>query len=80
MLYWNAYSKKNKSYIAEFEKDGYGQKRIRFCQIKPAEIANINLNFIKLITNQHLESPPDTSDTSDSDSDGGPPIRVKHFE
>lgn len=80
MLYWNAYSKKNKSNIAEFEKDGYGQKRISFCQIKPAEIANINLNFIKLITNQHLESPPDTSDMSDSDSDEGPPIRVKHFE
>jgi len=79
VLYWNAYSKKNKSYIAEFEKDGFGQKRISFCQIKPAEIANINLNFIKLITNQHLES-PDSSDTSDSDSDGGPPIRVKHFE
>ncbi|XP_008187329.1 vacuolar protein sorting-associated protein 13C isoform X2 [Acyrthosiphon pisum] len=75
VLYWNAYSKKNKSYVAEFEKDGFGQKRISFCQIKPAEIANINLNFIKLITNQHLES-PDTSETSDSDSDAGPPIRL----
>lgn len=79
MLYWNAYNKNHKSYVAKFEKDGFGQKKISFCQIKHAEIANINLNFIKLITNHHIES-PDTSETSDSDSDEGPSIRVKHFE
>lgn len=78
MLYWNAYNK-TKCYVAEFKKDGFGQKNISFCKIKPAEIANINLNFIKLITNQHPKT-PDTSDTSDSDSDKGPSIRVKHFE
>lgn len=68
VLYWNVYSKKSKGFVAKFEKEGFGQERVSFCQIKPPEAANNNLNLMKLITNQTLE-PSDTSSAEDSDSD-----------
>lgn len=78
VLYWNVYSKKSKGYVAKYEKEGYGQERISFCQIKPTETTNNNLNLMKLITNQTVES-NDTSSTEDSDSDA-PHTKVKYFK
>lgn len=77
VLYWNVYSKKSKGFVAKYEKEGYGQERISFCQIKQPEAANNNLNLIKLITSQTLE-PSDTSSTEDSDTDE-PHSKVKLF-
>ncbi|XP_050533946.1 intermembrane lipid transfer protein VPS13A-like [Daktulosphaira vitifoliae] len=70
ILYWNVYSKKSKGFVAKFEKEGYGQERLSFCQVKPSETANNNnnLNLIKILTSQTQE-PSDTSSAEDSDSD-----------
>lgn len=70
------YSKKSKGFVAKYEKEGFGHERISFCQIKPPETVNNNLNIIKLITNQTLE-PSDTSSTEDSDTDE-PHSKVKY--
>lgn len=78
MLYWNVFSKKSKGFVAKYEKEGFGQERISLCQNKPPEVANNNLNLIKLITSQTTE-PINTSDTEDSDSDETQ-SKVKHFE
>ncbi|XP_050428442.1 intermembrane lipid transfer protein VPS13A-like isoform X2 [Adelges cooleyi] len=68
VLYWNVYSKKSKGFVAKFEKEGYGQETLSFCQVKPPEAGNNNLNLMKLITSQSQE-PSDTSSIEDSDSD-----------
>lgn len=77
VLYWNVYSNKSKGFVAKFEKEGYGQERISFCQIKPSETTSNNLNLMKLITNQTLE-PSDTSSTEDTDSEE-PHTKVIYF-
>jgi len=77
VLYWNVYSKKSKGFVAKYEKEGFGQERISFCQIKPQETSNNNLNLMKLITSQTPE-PIDTSSAEDSDSDE-PQLKVFLF-
>lgn len=77
VLYWNVYSKKSKGFVAKYEKEGYGQEKISFCQVKQTETANNNLNLMKLITSQTTE-PSDDSSTENSDSDGPHP-KVKYF-
>lgn len=72
VLYWNVYSKKSKGYIAKYNKEGYGQERISFSQIKPPETTNNNLNLMKFITNQSLES-NNSIITEDSDSNKSNP-------
>lgn len=72
VLYWNVYSNKSKGFVAKYEKEGYGQERINFCQVKQQETTNNNLNLMKLITSQTQE-PSDTSSTEDSDSDESHP-------
>jgi len=72
------YSSKSKGFVAKYEKEGFGQEIISFCQIKPPETSNNNLNLMKFIINQPLE-PTDTSDTEISDSDEQH-SKVKHFE
>lgn len=62
--------------MAKYEKEGFGQERISFCQITPSETANNNLNLMKLITSQSQE-PDDTSSTEDSDE---PHPKVLNFE
>jgi len=71
------YCKQSRGFVAKYEKEGFGQERISFCQIKPPETAN-NINLIKFITSQTLE-PVSTSDADDSDSDE-PHSKVKQFE
>jgi len=77
VLYWKVYSNKSKSFVAKYDKEGFGQERISICQMKPPENTNNNLNLLKLITNQTHE-PSDTSNNEDSDSDE-PRSKVKYF-
>lgn len=66
VLYWNIYSKKSKGYVAQYDKEGYGQERLSFSQIKPPETSNNNLNLMKFITNQTIESNNTSIITEDS--------------
>lgn len=68
VLYWNVYSKKSKGFVAKYEKEGYGQERISFSQVKPSETTSNNLNLMKLITTQTQE-PNETSSAEDTDSE-----------